>query len=204
MVDMDGSDEVNGTIEIESAAADEKTLYGVLRGFVAGVSEAGAGGDPPKPISSRIRASLAKTAPELRGASEKSAHDLLRWTRQGSPLRALLVVSVGTIMLLALAGLSVFMLFFVAAILNAVIISALMSLAAAGGFLALFFACLTAIYIGAFSIAVFVISATTFTAIIAVTIATGWIGFFLIIWMAAKKSMDLTKQLLSVGRWTKL
>lgn len=102
-------------------------------------------------------------------------------------------------MLLALAGLSVFMLFFVAALLNAVIISALMSLAAAGGFLALFFGCLTAIYIGAFSIAVFVISATTFTAIIAVTIATGWIAFFWIALMAAKKSMDLTKQLLSAA-----
>ncbi|KAJ6824442.1 uncharacterized protein M6B38_272820 [Iris pallida] len=193
---MDGSDDVKGTIEID-AGDEEKTLYGVLRGFVADVSGGGGGGSPP--MASRIRASLAKTAPDLREASRNSAHDLLRWTRQGSPLRAALVVSVGTIMLLALAGLSVFMLFFVAAMLNAVIISALMSLAAAGGFLALFFACLTAIYIGAFSVAVIVISATTFTAIIAVAIATGWIGFFWIVWMAAKKSMDLSMQLLNTA-----
>lgn len=80
---------------------------------------------------------------------------------------------VGTITLVALTGLLVFMLFFLAATVNAIIISALMSLAAAGGFLVLFCACLTAIYIGALSVAVFVISATTILTIIAVIVATG-------------------------------
>lgn len=79
----------------------------------------------------------------------------------------------GTIALLALTGLLVFMVFFVAATVNAIIISLLMSLAAAGGFLALFFGCLTAIYIGALSVAVFVISTTTTIAIFAVIVATG-------------------------------
>ncbi|RWW28750.1 hypothetical protein GW17_00006744 [Ensete ventricosum] len=69
-----------------------------------------------------------------------------------------------------------------------------MSLAAAGGFLAIFFACLTAIYIGAVSFAIFIISTATISAIIAIIIATGWIGFFWIIWLAVKKSLDLTKQ----------
>ena len=85
-------------------------------------------------------------------------------------------MQVGTITLLALTGLLVFMLFFVAATFNAVVISLLLSLAAAGGFLAIFFACVTAIYIGALSVAVFVISATTISAIGAVLIATGRAG----------------------------
>lgn len=82
-------------------------------------------------------------------------------------------MQVGTITLLTLTGLLVFMLFFLAATINAVIISLLVSLAAAGGFLALFFACLTAIYIGALSVAAFVISAATISAIVAVLVASG-------------------------------
>lgn len=77
------------------------------------------------------------------------------------------------IALLAVTGLLVFMLFFLAATFNAIVISLLMSLAAAGGFLALFFAFVTAIYIGALSVAVVVISTTTISAIIAVIITTG-------------------------------
>lgn len=65
------------------------------------------------------------------------------------------------------------MLFFVAATINTVVISLLVSLAAAGGFLALFFSCLAAIYITALFVAVFVISSATISAVIAVLIATG-------------------------------
>lgn len=65
------------------------------------------------------------------------------------------------------------MLFFLAATINAVVISLLMSLAAAGGFLALFFTFVTAIYIGALSIAAFVISTATISAIAAVMIVSG-------------------------------
>lgn len=72
------------------------------------------------------------------------------------------------------------MLFFVAATINAIVISLLVSLAAAGGFLALFFSCVAAIYIGALSIAVFVISAATISAVIAVLIAAGSVVFFVI------------------------
>ncbi|XWS75365.1 hypothetical protein CRYUN_Cryun01aG0080800 [Craigia yunnanensis] len=100
---------------------------------------------------------------------------------------------VGTIALLTLTGLFVFMLFFLAATVNAIIISLLISLAAAGGFLALFFACVTAIYIGALSVAAFVISTATISAIVAVLVATGWIGFFWAVWLGTKKSMGLAK-----------
>ncbi|KAL7223567.1 hypothetical protein ACSBR1_025093 [Camellia fascicularis] len=124
------------------------------------------------PVIHRIKASLSENVPLLRQASRNTGRDVLLWARRGTPLRALLVVSVGTIGLLALTGLVVFMLFFLAATVNAIIISLLVSLAAAGGFLALFFACVTAIYIGALSVAVFVISTATISAIIAVLIAT--------------------------------
>ncbi|KAI8020430.1 hypothetical protein LOK49_LG04G01480 [Camellia lanceoleosa] len=150
------------------------------------------------PVIHRIKASLSENVPLLRQASRNTGRDVLLWTRRGTPLRALLVVSVGTIGLLALTGLLVFMLFFLAATVNAIIISLLVSLAAAGGFLALFFACVTAIYIGALSVAVFVISTATISAIIAVLIATSWIGFFWTVWLATKKSMGLAKHSLTV------
>lgn len=80
---------------------------------------------------------------------------------------------VGTIALLMLSGLLVFLLFFVAATVNTIIVSLLVSLAAVGGFLALFFSCVAAIYIGTLLIAVIVISTATISAIFGVLIAAG-------------------------------
>ncbi|XP_042024012.1 uncharacterized protein LOC121771296 [Salvia splendens] len=142
------------------------------------------------PLPHRLKTALSDN---IRDASNNTAAPLLQLTRSGSPLRALLVVSVGTIAFLALAGLLVFTLFFVAATVNAVVISLVMSLAAAGGFLALFFACVAAIYIGALSVAIFVISTATISCVFAVLIAAGWIGFFWMLWIAAQKSIGLAK-----------
>ncbi|XP_057492445.1 uncharacterized protein LOC130778049 [Actinidia eriantha] len=104
----------------------------------------------------------------------------------------------GQLTLLVLTGLFIFMLFFLAATVNAIVISLLMSVGAAGGFLALFFAFMTAIYIGALSVAVFVISTATISAIIAVVITTGWIGFFWTVWLATRKSVSLVKHSLTM------
>ncbi|CAO2163308.1 unnamed protein product [Urochloa humidicola] len=169
------------------------TLPGVVRGFVDGVWCPG--GD--EPLRRRLKAASRDAAPRLRGASRNSARDLLEWTRRGSGLRAILVISVGTITLIALTGHLIFMFFLLVATANAVIVSILMSLAAAGGFLAIFFACVVAVYIGAVSVAAFAISATVISAIVGVMIATGWVGFFWMLWFAARKSMDLTKH--SIG-----
>ncbi|XAR73593.1 hypothetical protein NMG60_11007609 [Bertholletia excelsa] len=173
---------------------DQVTLPAVLRRLAAEVFFP----DPSSKYGSgtafhRIRGSISDNVPLLNEASRRAGHDILLWTRRGSPLRALLVVSVGTIFLLALTGTVVFMLFLLAATFNAIVVSLLMSLAAAGGFLALFFACLTAIYIGALSVAVLVISMATISAIITVLIVTGWIGFFWIVWSVARKGMGLAK-----------
>ncbi|KAM3301388.1 hypothetical protein P3S67_015890 [Capsicum chacoense] len=78
----------------------------------------------------------------------------------------------GMIALLSLTGLLVFMVFFIVATVNAIVISLPMLLAAVGGFLALFFAVLTTIYIGALSVDVFIISTTTTIAIFVVIVAT--------------------------------
>ncbi|PIA63759.1 hypothetical protein AQUCO_00201240v1 [Aquilegia coerulea] len=175
----------------------EETLYGILQRILTAIFSP----DPntiEKALFKRIKDSVYENVPLLPEASRNSTRNLLIWTRQGSSLRALLVISVGTIVSLALTGLLVFMLFFLAATINAIVISLLMSLAAAGGFLAIFFACMTAIYIGALSVAVFVISSATITTIFAVLVATGWVGFFWTVWMATKKGMGLAKHSLTM------
>ncbi|XP_010549864.1 PREDICTED: uncharacterized protein LOC104820912 [Tarenaya hassleriana] len=176
--------------------SEQKSLYSVLCRTIGSILFS----DPksPTPLLQRIRNSLADNGEDLREASRKTAHEILLWTRRGSPLRALLVVSIGTILLLTATGLLVFMLFFLAATANAIIISLLVSLAAAGGFLAIFFVCVTAIYIGALSIAAFVISVATISAVVSVLIASGWIGFFWAMWLTATGGMRMAKQSLSV------
>ncbi|XP_022855723.1 uncharacterized protein LOC111376939 [Olea europaea var. sylvestris] len=104
-----------------------------------------------------------------------------------------MLLQVGIIALLTLTGFTVFLIFFVAATINAIVITLLMSLAAAGGFLALFFACVASIYIGALMVSVLVISSATVLAIFAVVIVTGWIGFFWMVWVASKKSIGIAK-----------
>ncbi|KAK9902407.1 hypothetical protein M0R45_001646 [Rubus argutus] len=174
----------------------DETLYGVFHRLIAAILFP----DPNSsgPLLHRIKTSLAENAPLFGEASRNSGRSVLVWTRKGSSFRALLVISVGTITLVALTGFLVFMLFFLAATFNAIVISLLLSLAAAGGFLALFFAFVVAIYIGALSVAVFVVSTTTISAIVAILITTGWIGFFWFVWLATKKSLGLAKRSLSV------
>lgn len=81
------------------------------------------------------------------------------------------------------------MLFLLVATVNAVIVSLLISLAVAGGFLALFFAFVAAIYIGALSVAIFAVSTVVFWSIVAVMITAGWIGFLYTVWFVTRKSM---------------
>ncbi|KAH6754850.1 voltage-dependent L-type calcium channel subunit [Perilla frutescens var. hirtella] len=199
MADDNDSKQPNGALIVDRdddsseqrTKEEELTLFTILNRLISAIFFPAP--NSSSPLLKRIKISLSENIPLLRDASTNTGIRLLQWTRRGSPLRALFVVSVGTIVSLTLAGLLVFMLFFVAATVNAIVISLVMSLAAAGGFLALFFACVAAIYIGALSVAVFVISTTTISCIIAVLIATGWIGFFWTLWIAAQKSIGLAK-----------
>ncbi|KAK4430453.1 hypothetical protein Salat_1346000 [Sesamum alatum] len=197
----DDAKKPNGGLVVEGVGETEQgskdlTLYTIFSRLVAAAFFP----DPSSstPMLQRIKAALSVYVPLLPDASRNTARNVLSWTRRGSPLRALLVVSVGTISLLALTGLLVFMLFFIAATINAIVISLLVSLAAAGGFLAMFFACAAVIYVGALAIAVCAISTTTFFAVIAVVVATGWIGFFWTLWLAAKKTGHLAKHSFSM------
>ncbi|KAJ4792950.1 voltage-dependent L-type calcium channel subunit [Rhynchospora pubera] len=186
-------DDLNRPIKVESIMSEGHTLPTVVRGFVDGVISSD-GAYPPPPFLRRVRIAATDAAPKLKDASKNSARDLVVWTRQGSSLRALLVITVGSITLVSVTAVTVFMFFLLAAMANAVVVSFFVSLAAAGGFLAFFFACLTAIYVGVLCVAFFVISTVTVSAIIATLIATGWIGFFLLVWYAARKTMELSKK----------
>ncbi|CAI0428210.1 unnamed protein product [Linum tenue] len=227
------------TVHVDDDDGGGLTLFAVLNRMVSSIFAPASGGGDPAPLLQRIKASLSENGPLLKDATANTGRKILVWTRSGSPLRALLVISVslslslyfsrslalclplnclyqellnclllliqvlklhqvGTIALLAMTGILVFMLFFLAATINAIVISLLMSLAAAGGFLALVFTCLAAIYIGALSIAIFAISTATISAIIAVVVATGWIGFFWTIWLVTKKTVGVATHSLSL------
>ncbi|KAF5186920.1 voltage-dependent L-type calcium channel subunit [Thalictrum thalictroides] len=194
LLQIDGVTSSTTTTATSTGNQQEETLHGILQRILTAIFSSDPNTtDSKTTLFKRIKNSVYENVPLLPQASRNSARNLLIWTRQGTSLRALLVISVGTIVSLALTGLLVFMLFFLAATINAIVISLLMSLAAAGGFLAIFFACMTAIYIGALSVALFVISSATITTIFAVLIATGWVGFFWTVWIATKKGMGLAK-----------
>ncbi|XAR58118.1 hypothetical protein NMG60_11026512 [Bertholletia excelsa] len=176
----------------QRSGAQGMTLYRVLRRLWTDIFFPGDQGKySSTPMVLRIKGSLADNLPILRQASRNTGRNILSWVRRGSYLRVLLVVFVGTIILLSLTGLPIFMLFLLAAIISAVILSLLTSLATAGGLLAFFFACVTAISIGALSVVAFVILIATISTIVAVTTVTGWIGFFCAVWSVTKKSMEL-------------
>ncbi|KAK7305659.1 hypothetical protein VNO77_43567 [Canavalia gladiata] len=104
----------------------------------------------------------------------------------------------GTIIFVTLTGLLVFLLFLLAATINAIVISLLISLATAGGFLALFFAFVAAIYIAAFIVVIFAISVSRILAMVAILITTGWIGFIYTVWLVTRKSFGFAAHLLGV------
>ncbi|KAF3793783.1 hypothetical protein EJ110_NYTH01941 [Nymphaea thermarum] len=170
------------------------TLYDVLRRFLAQIffpnSEVRA------PFVQRINRSVKENADDFKEASKDFAQGVVAWTRRGGAWRAIIA---GAIILVGLTGLLAFTTFFCAATINALVISLLMSLAAAGGFLALFLACVTAIYVGALFVAVCTVSTITFITIFAVLVTTGWVFFFWIVWQAVKKSLNITKHSLNAA-----
>ncbi|KAE8673142.1 putative ADP-ribosylation factor GTPase-activating protein AGD11-like [Hibiscus syriacus] len=181
------------TVDENNFIHKEELLQDALHSLFSSIIYPEASALASTPLLQRIKISVSENLPRLCEASRNTSRSVLQWTRSGSPLRTLLVISVGTITFLTLAGLLLFTLFFLAATVNAIIISALIALAAAGVFFAIFFACVTVTYIVALSVAAFVISTATISAIIAAVVVTGWIGFFWAVWLVNKKSMELAK-----------
>lgn len=89
------ADDLNRPIEGESIMSEGHTLPTVVRGFVDGVLSSD-GPSPPPPFLRRVRVAATDAAPKLREASGNSARHLIAWTRQGSSLRALLVIAVSS------------------------------------------------------------------------------------------------------------
>lgn len=141
----------------------------------------------------RTRESLWEKSAQIHKALRQASVELVVWMQKGSPWRAFLVSTVAIVLLLGLAGLGTFILFFLAVTLNAVAVGFLASIASVGAFTALFFSSLTAIYIGALVVAVFFISTVTFLCICAALTAAGWIAFLWVVWQGLKKGTDLLK-----------
>ncbi|KAE8807382.1 Ribonucleoside-diphosphate reductase large subunit [Hordeum vulgare] len=88
MANGEASDDNGRAIEV---VGGEDTLPVVLHNFVDGVwPPPGNGGDP---LLQRLRVASCEAAPRLGDASRNSACDLLPWTKQGSGLRSILVIS---------------------------------------------------------------------------------------------------------------
>lgn len=115
MADMDEKDRANGDRGVFVDAPDKSsshhhhTLPGVLYALIATVlfpdHTSPAAGES---LLQRAKISYSTNVPLLPHASRNSGHHLLHWTRRGSPLRALLVISVsGSTLLLSLALLSI-------------------------------------------------------------------------------------------------
>ncbi|KAL4354080.1 hypothetical protein GQ457_06G026340 [Hibiscus cannabinus] len=131
--------------------------------------------------------------PRLRKASRNTGRNVQLWTRRGSPLCALLVISVTTA--------------------SATIDRLSSHLFGSCGRLLVLFLCLCNSHLcWALSLAAIVISAATISAIFAamylcgagmpqkmeIVMKLGWIGFFWAIWFGTKQSMSSAKQTLNM------
>lgn len=97
------TDNSNGKVYVEHdsnskrAHKDETTLYVILRRLISSIFfPDNTTSAASTPLLHRIKASFAENAPLLPEASRNTATNVLQWTRRGSPLRALLVISVST------------------------------------------------------------------------------------------------------------
>lgn len=95
-----------GSVDVEGSEGDETypevihrdetpSLYAVFHRLIAAILFP----DPncSTPLFHRIKTSIAQNAPLFREASRNTGRSVLLWTRRGSPLRALLVISVSTL-----------------------------------------------------------------------------------------------------------
>jgi hypothetical protein len=150
------------------------------------------------PLIHRTRRAFMEKGPILKEVLGDLAGDLVSWVHRAGPWQGALVIVVGSILLLALTGLGVFMLFFLAATIYAITIGLLLSLVTVGGFMAILFTCLAVFYVGALASAAFVISTTTLLTIAAIVVASGSVAFFWLVWQGTRKSLNITKDSLVV------
>ncbi|KAI5063049.1 hypothetical protein GOP47_0021596 [Adiantum capillus-veneris] len=141
----------------------------------------------------RTRDSFRERSPQLKEAVRHTSAEILQWMHKGGVWRAFLVTTVGVVLLLGLAGLSAFMLFFLIATFNAIVIGFLGSVASVGALTFFFFSSLIVIYVGAIIVAIMSISTITILCIGGALTVAGWIGFFWLVWQGLKKGIDICK-----------
>lgn len=88
-----GPDDPDRSIEVDGPVASSDTLPSVFRSFFDGVVYSDGAS---KPLIRRVRDATSAHLPRLPDASRNSAKDLVAWTRSGSALRALFVISVSS------------------------------------------------------------------------------------------------------------
>lgn len=111
--DVAGGDDVGETVNEGTMNGDRKTdyvkveddsesLYSLVCITIGSIlfPDSKTGYASSSPLLQRIRNSVAENGPKLREASKKTSRDILQWTRRGSPLRALLVITVSVFFLI--------------------------------------------------------------------------------------------------------
>lgn len=95
---------------------EEWQIFKVLKELIQEIVQAKEG----MPLIHRTRRAFVKKGPILKEVLGDLARDLVRWVHRGGPWLGALVIVVGSILLLALTGLGLFMLFFLAATIYAI------------------------------------------------------------------------------------
>lgn len=97
MAEVDEKERLNGARGVYVEAGDKITLHGVLYALIATMLfPAHTGPAAGESLLRRVKISFSHYVPLIPQASRNSCGHLIHWTRRGSPLRALLVISVST------------------------------------------------------------------------------------------------------------
>ena len=84
----------DATVHENNCNHTEETLYGVLHRLISMIIFPDASSSASTPLLQRIKVSVSENGPLLGEATRNTSRTVLLWTRRGSPLRALLVISV--------------------------------------------------------------------------------------------------------------
>ncbi|KAK8569255.1 hypothetical protein V6N13_107093 [Hibiscus sabdariffa] len=88
------ADQLNGVATDENrGSCAEETFYDVLHRSISMIIFPDASSMGSKPLLQRIKIFVSENGPCLREASRNSGQTIMSWTRRGSRLRALLVIS---------------------------------------------------------------------------------------------------------------
>ena len=89
------AEHINGATVLENNCShSEEMLFDALHRLISMIIFPDACKSPSTPLLQRIKISVSENGPRLTEASRNSGLAVLRWTRGGSPLRSLLVISV--------------------------------------------------------------------------------------------------------------